>query len=155
MPTPTYIALATTTLGSAASSVTFTSIPGTYKDLILVFDGTPTSTADTILYFNSDTTNGNYSTVEMVGDGSSTSSSTFLSTGAVYTSQRANFIFNIMDYSATDKHKTSLIRNNAPANNVRARAYRWANTSAVTSVSFRTQSSTFAAGSTFSLYGVA
>jgi hypothetical protein len=36
MPTNTYVALATQTLGSAAASVTFSSIPATYTDLVLI-----------------------------------------------------------------------------------------------------------------------
>jgi hypothetical protein len=36
MPTSTYVALATTTLGATAASVTFSSIPATYRDLLLV-----------------------------------------------------------------------------------------------------------------------
>ena len=40
MPTPTYTPLATVTLGTSAASVTFSSIPATYRDLILIFDGT-------------------------------------------------------------------------------------------------------------------
>ena len=37
MPTPTYVALAKTVLTSSASSVTFSSIPSTYTDLLLVY----------------------------------------------------------------------------------------------------------------------
>jgi len=36
MPTNTYVALATQTLGTAAASVTFSSIPSGYTDLIIV-----------------------------------------------------------------------------------------------------------------------
>jgi hypothetical protein len=39
----TYEAIATQTLGSAAASVTFSSIPGTYTDLVLVVAGTLTT----------------------------------------------------------------------------------------------------------------
>ena len=57
-----------------------------------------------------------------------------------------------MDYSATDKHKTVLIRANHPGETV-ACAGRWANTAAITSITINT-ASTFVIGSVFSLYGI-
>jgi hypothetical protein len=58
----TYEAIATQTLGSAAASVTFSSIPGTYTDLVIVC--TPlrvTAGAEELVFqFNSDT-GSNYS----------------------------------------------------------------------------------------------
>jgi len=74
MPTPTYTPLATVTLGSATSSVTFSSIPATYRDLILIFDGTRTGNNNVQYRFNSDTGT-NYSTVIAAGNGSGTTSS--------------------------------------------------------------------------------
>mgnify|MGYP007006659575 CR=1 FL=1 len=63
-----YIALATTTLGSAASSVTFSSIPASVngvalRDLVVVLT-TPTAAgnANGTIFFNGDT-GGNYSRV--------------------------------------------------------------------------------------------
>ena len=50
----TYEPIATTTLGSAASSITFNSIPATYTDLRVVLVGTTTATANCWLTFNSD-----------------------------------------------------------------------------------------------------
>ena len=41
--TPTYIPLATTTLGSASNSITFNSVPATYRDLIVIIDGATAS----------------------------------------------------------------------------------------------------------------
>jgi hypothetical protein len=150
-----YIPLATVTLASSASSVTFSSIPGTYRDLVLVANGTITSGADDMrIYYNADTNNANYSSVEMNGNGSTTASSTFLTAGA-FSTDRAVVIVQIMDYSATDKHKTLLSRaNRASAGSVGAIVNRWANTAAVTSVQARIVSVSFAAGTTLALYGI-
>jgi hypothetical protein len=156
-----YVALATTTLGSAQGNITFSSIPATYRDLVLVIDYQ--ATANPLLdsfyvVLNGDTGN-SYSYVRMVGDGSSASS--FSTSGSnltgnaigVATTGRANLVTQFNDYSATDKHKTWLSR----SNNLWAMAIagRWANTAAINSISVRFQSTTFIAGSTFSLYGVA
>ena len=73
MPTATYTPIATQTLGSAAASITFSSIPGTYTDLRLVLTCT-TSSAGSVVYvkFNADSTTTNYSFVNLYGQGSST-----------------------------------------------------------------------------------
>jgi len=155
MPTPTYTPLATVTLASTATSVTFSSIPATYRDLILVINGTASTAENALLYFNGDTTSGNYSWVSMRGDGSSAQSAA--TTGAniaTYYTDRFMFRIQIMDYSATDKHKTRLSRDDTSAQHARAWASRWANTAAVTSMSFTAPAGTFSTGCTFSLYGV-
>jgi hypothetical protein len=159
MPTPTYTPLATVTLGSTASSVTFSSIPATYRDLIVVCEFVPSgSFFDTGLRFNADGGT-NYSFVEASGSGSGSGNSNsaprsqaiFLYTEAT---NRWAVIAQIMDYSATDKHKTVLSRATAGAEITIMTANRWANTAAITSVQVRPDASTFASGSTFSLYGV-
>jgi len=156
MPTPTYTPLATVTLGTTASSVTFSSIPATYRDLIFILSGLGGS-ANITLRYNGDS-GSNYSFVDMVGNGSSTSSSsgtgTFAYGGAMTTSGQGNNIVQIMDYSATDKHKTSLARTSYATNYAIAYASRWANTSAITSVVVGASSGTFSSGHTLSLYGV-
>jgi hypothetical protein len=72
MPTPTYKALATVTLGSSAATVTFGSIPAIYRDLVVVFNGgvVGTSNVNIFVAYNLDTTNANYSAVQMSGTGS-------------------------------------------------------------------------------------
>jgi len=154
-----YIALATTTLGSATGSVTFSSIPATYRDLVVVIDAKSGAGVATIgLRFNSDTGN-NYSYVDMSGTGSSTSSS-------ANTQDRATMGFvggtsaymstaQIMDYAQTDKHKTVLARHSNASGNVQALANRWANTNAITTVNLSTAVNNFPVGTTLSLYGVA
>jgi hypothetical protein len=76
MPTPTYDLIASNVLGTATSSVSFTSISGSYRDLIIVVNGLGNGgeiNAD--LRFNSDSGN-NYSFVRMRGSGTAASSST-------------------------------------------------------------------------------
>ena len=159
MATPTYDLLDSTTLTSSASSVTFSSISQDYRDLVLVFDAKTELYAGLWpIYFNSDTTASNYNRVFMRGDGSSTSSQTS-NTSTFYSVNTVNGqnIMQIMDYSATDKHKTVLTRSNLPDSYVYAIAGRWANTSAITSITLETGyvESPWATGSTFHLYGIA
>jgi peptide methionine sulfoxide reductase MsrA len=158
--TPTYTALANITLGSTASSVTFSSIPATYRDLVLVMNGNATTGGPfAFLRFNGDT-GSNYNYVLMYGDGSSaaSTSSANQTQGYIGNNDAAGLnttIAQIMDYSGTDKHKSYLSRNGRGGGLVIATAGRWANTNAVTSMSVTTSTSTFTAGSTFALYGIA
>jgi hypothetical protein len=70
----TYEPIATTTLGSAAADVTFTSISGTYTDLVLVAVTQIGSSGDYLgVQFNSDTGT-NYSRTRLSGNGTSASS---------------------------------------------------------------------------------
>jgi hypothetical protein len=159
MPTPTYTPLANITLGSSASSVTFSSISQGYRDLIMVFNGTVTGSAAHNIRFNGDSGT-NYSVVAMYNALSFTASSqTFLRPSVI--SQEASSLFlivsQIMDYSATDKHKTVLSRTrtrNVGTDYVEAVASRYASTSAITSIVYSPSANQFAAGSTFSLYGI-
>ena len=154
--TDTYRPLATVTLGSAASSVTFSSIPATYRDLIVVIEGTTATNFNLTTQVNSDTGN-NYSTVEANGSSSGTQSFANTSLDRFYAASmqtaRTNVTYQFMDYSATDKHKTVLVRNGVGGDRTSMVAGRWASTAAITSIFF--YGGTFAAGSNFSLYGIA
>ena len=163
MATPTYVPLATITLASTDSEIVFSSIPATYRDLIVVFQGGNTgSIANLLQKFNSDTNNANYSVVQMSGTGSTTSSTTptagssFTTTFYGYLEQNlnANVIIQIMDYSATDKHKAFLSRASSASNGVTAIAGRWANTTAINSISYSASVADLRIGTTISLFGV-
>jgi hypothetical protein len=157
MPTNTYTPLATVTLGGSDTDIVFSSIPGTYRDLILVVEGTSNVSSNAYLYFNGDTTSGNYANVFAAGTGSSAiSSSNGIGSyvGGIYGSNRSVNIIQIMDYSATDKHKTRLSRMSVAGAEVSMIAGRWANTAAVTSMTFTLISNTMSTGTTLSLYGV-
>ena len=140
------------TLGSAAASVTFSSIPQGYRDLVLVFGGSTASDDYLGLQFNSDTTS-SYSVVRAYNTLSGTFNTTYglISSGDVSIDNLQ--IVQIMDYSATDKHKTFLSRSNN-SGYVAMHAGRWANTSAITLVKIMTGlGANYVAGSTFTLYG--
>jgi hypothetical protein len=163
MPTPTYTPLATVTLGTAAASVTFSSIPATYRDLILVIQATTSSDALPWLRFNSDTGT-NYGYVQMTGSPTvSSSANTFDRSYLLDGSVKANNPFfaqgSVMDFSATDKHKTMLVRSGmllsaTDQSAVYASAHRWANTAAITTVLVSLTAGNYNSGSTFNLYGV-
>jgi len=159
MPTPTYTPLANITLSSSASTVTFSSISQIYKDLVLIINAkNTTGTTGLRARFNSDS-GANYSFVLMDGDGSTAASATasgqtLLSIGSNATSDTVN-ILNIMDYSATDKHKTVLVRANGASLSTSAFADRWASTSAISTIVVFPAANSFASGSTFAIYGIA
>jgi hypothetical protein len=161
MPTPTYTPLANVTLGSAASSLTFSSIPATYRDLIVVVSAAGSTTLEGRLRLNGDS-GSNYNYNRMSGSGSAATgadaanqSSAFLSAIAqATTTARMQMNINIMDYSATDKHTTIINRADQAENGTDAIVNRWANTAAVTSVQILTSTGNWASGSTFALYGV-
>lgn len=162
MPTPTYTPLANITLASNQSSVTFSSISGSYRDLVLVATGY-TSGADSLnIAFNGDTVNTSYNGVFMTGTGSSTSSGVYANSryiinnyGLWDATNIAGFTLNIMDYSATDKHKTFLSRANSASYGTDAFVSRWSSTAAITTIALtKSSAGTINAGSTFALFGI-
>jgi len=158
MATKTYIPIASITLGSDSSSVTFSGIDQSYRDLTVVVQG-GLGASDGFFFarFNGDTSS-SYSYVRMYGNGSSAVSDQGPSRDVIdieagsMTGDDNSFIMDIMDYSATDKHKTVLTRANQ--NLVTAYANRWANTAAITSITFDTTTQQIVAGSKFALYGI-
>ena len=158
----TYTPIATTTLGSAAASVTFSSISGSYTDLVLVISGRLDSgsgqDASVLLQYNNDTST-NYSTTLIDGNGTSAGSARATNATAAYcgsTSQESsNSIVNIMNYSNTTTYKTLTSRGNNPNYRVRAFASLWRSTAAISTIKVISDfAGNFAAGSTFTLYGV-
>lgn len=151
-------------LASASASVTFSSIPGTYRDLRLVVTYTTSVNGGFYTRLNGDSA-ANYSQVSMTGNGSTASSTSSSGSTAFYDAlQLTNSstsigmaFFDYLDYSATDKHKTILIRagnNGTPGPGTEASTARWASTAAITSMVLTAPGATFSIGTTFALYGV-
>ena len=162
MPTPTYTPLANITLGSAATTVTMSSISQLYRDLVIVAKPILTIPGNSLqMRFNSDSGN-NYSYVAAYGNSGGTGSYAESSVNLIYLGFASGVtdsfvsVSSVNDYSATDNHKPVLTRANTASSGVDMLASRWASTSAISSITFINSSgSTFAAGSTFALYGIA
>lgn len=155
----TYTAIASTTLGSNQSDITFSTIPGTYTDLILVVNGYQTVDDNVFLQFNGDT-GANYSATILYGNGTTVtatrlSGSNEIRLGGIGNSDRGNAIYSIQNYSNNTTNKTVLGRTNFPSSLVQTRVGLWRNTSPITSVKVGSLSGNFVSGSTFSLYGIA
>jgi hypothetical protein len=157
----TYEAIFTTTLLSD-NSVSFSSIPQTYTDLVVVFNGkgtTGTTGYNNLTFtFNSDSSS-LYSRTRVQGDGSSANAATdgSLARHDIFVSNNGeNFstsIINIMNYSNTTTFKTAVWRDSLVVTGglVVGWAGLYRSTSAITSIQF---TNTYKTGSTFSLYGI-
>ena len=161
----TYEPIATTTLGSNQTSVTISSIPATYTDLVLIINAKNDTLTNTEIRFNGDSAS-NYSNTALSGDGSSASSSresnnTSISIDNVAYMTTGDFsysnIIQIFNYANTTTFKTLLARANSAANGVDAIVGLWRKTpEAITSLTILTTTGTrnFITGSTFTLYGI-
>lgn len=160
MAAPAMQAIANITLNTAASSVVFSNIPQIYRDLKLVVNSVSSAAAESYsyTYFNGDS-GANYSRIEASGNGSTTGTSTSsnlipITMPSSTSGTFGNAQINIVDYSASDRHKTVLYQNDTLNNTVVIGAGRWASTSAITSISITAYSNSFGIGSTFTLHGV-
>ena len=160
----TYTPIETQTLSSAAASVTFSSIPGTYKDLICVYTAGTATPIDMSVRMNSDS-GSNYSFTWLSGTASSAVSNRdsnyarlLIDNYAYPPSAALTYNVNIiqfMNYSNTTTYKTTLMRNGNAAAGVDAGVGLWRSTSAITSLVFNFSSgANIAAGSVFTLYGI-
>ncbi len=154
--------LANVTLGSAVNSVTFSSISSAYRDLILVITGGSGSFSSFEYRFNGSSSG--YTWVGMEANGSTAAAASNTSTALdgnynywVEDIGTSNTVYEmqLLDYSATDKHKMAIYKVRAATTGVASYTGRWANTAAVTQVVVsRAGGNTWRTGSTFALYGV-
>jgi len=154
----TYEAIATNTTTALAASVTFSSIPGTYTDLVLVCEGIGTGDAYPYIQFNGDTGT-NYSSTQIYGDGATATTSRRTNDSKIdaviwRTTGRNNIIANVMNYSNSTTFKTFLMHGNNSSQYVQTTAGLWRNTAAITSLTVFAQYVNFAVGCNFSLYGI-
>jgi hypothetical protein len=168
MAVSAYEVISTQTLGTAASSVTFSSIPQTYTDLVLWFDTSMSSTGASIYAeFNADTSTlysvtflGGNGTSAYTGRASAVNSAAIAAWQSGYGSSRFIVTSNIMNYSNTTTFKTVLNKYSQAGNAVETLVNLYRSTSAITSIKLDSRSGgtptghTFSTGSTFTLYGV-
>ena len=168
--TNSYESIQTTTLGSSQATITFSSIPSTYKHLQLRAFG-KTDVAGSGDYFrirfNSDTAT-NYSTHFLSGDGSTTPVSGTANTSSMYATRfsgnsGATNIFgvgvvDILDYADTNKYKTVRTLGGVDTNGGGELFYssgNWRSTSAVNAITlFPNAGSNFMQYTSIALYGI-
>ena len=165
----TYTPIATTTLGSASNTVTFSSIPSTYTDLIIVTDAGASVIAEVDLRVGNSSvdTGSNYSKTTLSGGGSSAisvrnSNQTYWrpNYNSVYDTANGKsvHIFQFMNYANTNVFKTMLYRGNSATYGVDASVCLWRSTSAINVITLYASVPSvrnFLTGSTFTLYGIA
>lgn len=162
----TYEPIATTTLGSDTASVTFSSITGSYTDLVLIVAGRDTNTSASDNYylrFNSDS-GSNYSVTRLQGNGSTAASNrgSNLNVGYIGYVPGANAsadsfsanVVHINNYSNTTTNKTSIGRSAVANDYAAAFVMLWRSTSAITSILIAPDAGNWKSGSTFTLYGI-
>ena len=156
----TYTPIQSVTTSGSQSSVTFSSIPSTYTDLILVFNGYTGGQVGCSLRFNNDS-GANYSQTRLLGSGSAAASDrdvNITSIGAFVSTSTTNSIaeiIHIQNYSNTTTYKTSLLRWNNAASYVAAIVGMWRSTAAINRVDMVLSGSYFNDGSQLTLYGIA
>jgi len=161
----TFTKIASTTVGSGgASSVTFSSIPGTYTDLCLKYSIRNTSTNPTVIALINGSSS-NFLRTYMVGSGSSVNSavndaSNYIGYGSVSTDTTntfANDELYISNYTGS-AFKPFMADNVNENNATTAYAYLagnlWSSTSAITSIDISMYGGNLAQYSTLTLYGI-
>ena len=164
-PSGAYDSIATTTLGTATASITFSSIPATYTHLQIraLTSNASYSTSSASLYLNSDTTAGNYRNHYLFGSGSSAAAGTDGNSagngmmGSGMSTGPAAWVIDLLDYKDTNKYKTIRLLNGWDANGsgyVWFGSNLWMNTAAVSTFTITAGAGTFAQYSSFALYGI-
>jgi len=163
-----YELISSTILSSSATTITFSSIPSTYKHLQIRFTARATSGSTSVIAnFNSDS-GSNYATHALTGDGSAVTSTNQTSQTRVIVGRSASSsdssgifapnIVDILDYANTSKNKTTraFIGSIGAATNINLRSGLWMNTAAISTIALTqiTGGNDFASGSRFSLYGI-
>jgi hypothetical protein len=163
----TYEIIASVTVSSATNTISFTSIPQTYTDLLFKISGRfSIDTASAFLRYNGTTTDG--TSIFLEGSGSSASSSTDGSYqygpihGVVNSTKTANTFGNaeiyIPNYTSSNYKSSSsdgVTENNGTATTMALGANLWSNTAAITSIEIvGAASADFVEHSTAYLYGI-
>jgi hypothetical protein len=173
-PQGDFESIATVVVGSGgASSIDFTSIPGTFQHLQIRGIGRNSDAASNdiqglVLQYNADTGN-NYSWHVLQGTGSAASSSAATSTDVLYSGYTPTngstsntfgaFIIDILDYKDTNKYTTQRVltgveTNNSANSRVGLWSASWRNTNAITSIKIYNTNGNFTQHSYFALYGI-
>lgn len=160
----TYEPIATTTLTSAQATVTFSSIPSTYTDLVLItFVKDNTGGVDGLRMRLNGDTGSNYSDTYLLGNGTAAQSNRNTNVTSMYNgltadsagSEFAINIHNFMNYSNTTTNKTAISRMNIASYGSWVEVALWRSTAAINSITITNGGGVnFAVNSSFTLYGI-
>ena len=157
-----YESIQTVTVGAGgASSITFSSIPSTFSHLQIraLAKATNTGGATGLWFANSDTTQSNYYSHFLVGNGSTATAAAYNNpyswsySDATFT----GLVIDVLDYSNANKYKTiRTLRgwDNNGSGNISLESGLWKNTAAITSFKFQMDTGNLAQYSSFALYGI-
>ena len=170
-----YESIQTYTLSTSQASITFNSIPSTYKHLqirAIMRDSRATyGNSGQYLQFNGDTA-ANYSWHNLQGDGSSATARNGANQNQMYGNSAAGsgapantfgaMVVDILDYADTNKYKTMRMLSGVDVNGtvagfggiVELMSGSWRNTAAITSVTVGPSNPNWVQYSSFALYGV-
>lgn len=159
----TYETIATATASGSTNNVTFSSIPSTYTDIIAIVNVKLSSTGTCWSYLNGDASSGLYSDNVLIGWSSGAQSFKNTSQNALIVAESnsvgsthfSTIIVHYMNYANTSVHKVVLSTNASNDTQMGTAVNLWRNTAAVNTINFNTFGApNFAAGSTFTLYGL-
>ena len=155
----TYTPIYSQTLTAAAASITFSNIPTTYTDLVIVSSNVTCSSAGGFiaLRLNGDSSSV-YSNTYLTGNGTSATSgrnsgSVAYIIGDTDTTNTTVSVNHIMNYSNSTTFKTILSRCGYAAGSTQAFVSGWRSTSPVTSITL-TGNGNINSGSSFTIYGI-
>jgi hypothetical protein len=164
-----FFQIATTTLNTTASSITFSSIPQDYTHLQIRYlaRGTVSATGVGLRTRLNNDSGSNYSTHQLYGDGSSVATNgngnqTELAVGGMSAASAGSGIFgvgiiDILDYNNTNKYKTFRAIDGRDINGgglVLIESGNWRSNNSISSILFYLSSDNFAQYTSFALYGI-
>ena len=163
--TNSYESIATVTVGAGGvSTVTFSSIPSTYKHLQIRAMNILSGNVNTTMRFNGDTAS-NYSQHNVYGYGTGTAAEGAANQSSMDLGYAAGgsyptaMVIDILDYADTNKYKTTRHlfgndTNSTSAGRVGLFSNSWRSTSAITTILIYPDSGTISQYSSFALYGI-
>lgn len=165
---PSYESIATQSGTGSSATITFSSIPSTYKHLQIRAVSPVGNYITGKLQFNSDT-GSNYARHTLLTNGGGTvqstsaTSQTYISLGADNGYGRSSYpyamVIDILDYTNTSKYKTMRMlggfdTNNTDGGEICLESGLWMSTSAISTITFGLTSSNYPTTAKFALYGI-
>jgi hypothetical protein len=166
-PANSYESIATTTLGTTTATITFSSIPATYKHLQvrgIINTNAGTNNWGFRIRLNSDT-GSSYTHHNLRGDGANPSAEGYANQSYMYLDRAAptdanifgGVVIDFLDYTNTNKYTTMrglAGQDRNGAGQISLNSGLWMNTAAVTTLTFTLESGSFITYSSLALYGI-